>query len=424
MPRPPVAAPALLLALVGCRTPTPTVRADPIDAGPEVAPAPPPTKGSTRERWALVMGWVVDLDAPATTRVLEKAVLAEAWRGDRGYVLAKSEELTAYDLPSGKALFRAHVPHACRTLVAGERWVYCVGEAKVTAFAAKDGTPRALPGPTPTWASVVETKTHTLLFGASKIAAYDAALAVAGTTPVVGVSYAPQPFLTAHGPCFSDRLGGMRLVCADDAGALRHVTAWPPTAAAAGASFPVDTAHRTTPSGPTWVLQSATFGPPKPALLAELPASGAPPTKVLEVVEHALAPAVREDGGLEGLVVRRGKTLALLDDKGATKWTAKVAPFGEAGRAVVVGDTLVLAVHSPIASGCALLGLHRTTGAVLYQADVLELPIAHSAYLNDVDLEIRGKLVRLSGREAGIRYEQLFDAATGKRLFAEARLRW
>ncbi|MBS2019319.1 MAG: hypothetical protein JST00_41025 [Deltaproteobacteria bacterium] len=413
---------ACALALLGCRPSTPTVRADPVDATPDVAPPAPP-KAGVRERWALVKGRVVDLDAPATTHTLSTSVVVEAWHGDRGYVVDKGELLTAYDLPSGKASWSAHVPHVCRTLVAGARWVYCVDEAKVTAFATKDGAVSAVPKPTPAWAAVVETPMRTLLFGAAIVAAFDPALAPSATTPLTSVGYTPRPFATTKGPCFADRSAGIRVTCLDEAGTLRHVTSFPLTPKA-GASFPLDTVHRTDPNGPVWLMHSATFGPVGPAILLELPAAGVAPTKALEVVEQALAPALREDGGLEGLVVRRGKTIALLDDKGATRWVAKVDPFGETGHAVVVGDTVVVAVHSPIASGCALIGLHRTTGALLYQADVLQLPIAHSAYLNDVELEIRGKLVRLSGHEAGIRYEQLFDAATGKRLYAEAQLRW
>lgn len=412
-----------LFALLGCRSPTPLVRADPVDAGPEATAPPTPTKLSTRDRWALVAGRVVDLDAPVATHELGKHVKGEAVRGDRGYVVGADDVLRAYDLPSGKVLWSVTPPHACRSLVAGPRWLHCVDEAKVTAYSPKDGAATPLPGALPPWAAVFETRARTLVFGATKLSVYDATLSPLTSTSL-SASYPPRPFATPAGPCFADRGVGFGVTCFDEAGVLRHATSFPPTPAKAGASFPLDSVHRTDPTGPTWTLHASTFGPIGPAVLVQVPASGAAPFEVMRVVEHALAPALREDGALEGLVVRRGKTLALLDEKGATRWTAKIDPYGETGHAVVVGDTLVLAIHSPISSGCSVVGLHRTTGAVLYQADVLQLPIAHSAYLNDVDLEVRGKTVRLSGHEAGIRYEQLFDVATGKRLFAEARLRW
>jgi outer membrane protein assembly factor BamB len=432
MRRHPLVLPSLWLAaalLAGCRGGGSQVvaRPDPVDvtdATPKVADAGPPApEAPTLARYALVVGQVVDLDLMKTTHALaSKVPKGEAVRGDRGYLLGDDGVLRAYDLGTGALLWKQKPAHDCRGFVAGARFVYCANDTEVTAFATKDGAPTALPKSKSTgaWGNAMDTielKDRLVVLSSDEVRLYEGTtLAPVGSRPWTVPSPYPAPYDTELGPCIARHGSGLVVTCLDAMGGTRFSKTYPTTKPGESSSWFQVSSHA------GWALAANSWGKPERSVLVD--ADG---TEVARVERNVIAPVVRAKPkpAIDGLVVSHPKGIELLELSGTSRWTAATKPYGETGRAFVEGETIVLAVYHRIASGCQLFGLDRATGKLLWTGDVLQLPIAHSIYSNDVELELRpGSLVRLSGHEAGIRYEQLFEVSSGKRVFAEARMRW
>jgi hypothetical protein len=77
-----------------------------------------------------------------------------------------------------------------------------------------------------------------------------------------------------------------------------------------------------------------------------------------------------------------------------------------------------------LASGSRLFAVDFKTGAPRWSADVEQLNVSHSKYLNDVTLSLSGARVTMRGLESGGCYEQTFDAATGRRLTSRKWGKW
>jgi hypothetical protein len=399
--------------------------ADLADAAPRDVDAAPKTPDApTPDRYALVVGNVVDLETKTTTHALATKPKAEAVRGDRGYLVGADDVLRAHDLGSGLLLWKQKPTHDCRVLVAGARFVYCANDESVTAFAIKDGAPTALPKATTASSGTmrpIEAKGYLIVLSSHEVRIFDGAtLSPTSTRPWSASSLYPAPHDTPNGPCFASHGAELTLTCFDGAGATRFAKTYPTRKPGETSSWFLVSNHA------GWVLAANSWGKPERSVLVD--ADGA---EVARIERNVVAQVVRAAPKLapmlaiDGLVVLHPKGLELLELSGASRWTAPLKLYGESGRAVVVGDTIVLAVFHRIATGCQLFGLDRATGKLLWTGDHLQLPIAHSIYSNEVAVEVRpGGLVRLSGDEAGIRYEELFEVGSGKRVFAEAQMRW
>jgi outer membrane protein assembly factor BamB len=140
-------------------------------------------------------------------------------------------------------------------------------------------------------------------------------------------------------------------------------------------------------------------------------------------VHAAVASLVRREGGPLAGLLRAPPNVALLDLAGHELWTTRDLAHGDSARALVAGDTLVVAVYRKSTTGAELVGLDRATGAKRWTGDVELLPISHSVYSNDVTLRLVGGAVVMRGREAMLDYLELFDPATGKRLYSTVRRR-
>jgi outer membrane protein assembly factor BamB len=114
--------------------------------------------------------------------------------------------------------------------------------------------------------------------------------------------------------------------------------------------------------------------------------------------------------------------LRRLDAKGAVQWE-QAASWREAARVVQVGSLLIVANYSPIATGTTLFALDVTTGKPAWTADVDSLPIEHSKYANQVELELTERGLLLRGHESSQEFAQLFDVTSGKRLGSAVRRR-
>jgi len=91
--------------------------------------------------------------------------------------------------------------------------------------------------------------------------------------------------------------------------------------------------------------------------------------------------------------------------------------LGDKMHIIVDENKLIVAAFSPIASGCDLVCINLQTGKEIWHADVQQLMVEHSKYLNEVYLDKIGNRIVLVGKEMGGSYVQVFDIETGKSLF-------
>jgi outer membrane protein assembly factor BamB len=166
------------------------------------------------------------------------------------------------------------------------------------------------------------------------------------------------------------------------------------------------------------IVGSWLFSGPRRAVVVALPSG----TEVAHVEDSVAAVVERPDGTPDGLVaIDRG--LRYLDLAGKVSWSTPTTS-GDSAAAVSVDGKLIVATFSPLASGVQLEAFDRTTGKKVWTGDVELRPVAHSAYANRVTLEHRAGVLLLRGDESAWSYLQLFEPATGKRLFSDAATRW
>ncbi|MDX2359443.1 MAG: hypothetical protein QNK23_01460 [Crocinitomicaceae bacterium] len=108
--------------------------------------------------------------------------------------------------------------------------------------------------------------------------------------------------------------------------------------------------------------------------------------------------------------------------KAGWKYTTEQAKALGRNMQVIFDDNkLIVAVFSPIASGCDLVCINLQTGREIWHAEVEQLLVDHSQYLNNVYLDKFDDKIVLVGNEIGGAYVQIFDSATGKNLFTRTR---
>lgn len=80
-------------------------------------------------------------------------------------------------------------------------------------------------------------------------------------------------------------------------------------------------------------------------------------------------------------------------------------------------DTLFVAAHSHIASGCEVVAVDLQSGKTLWKTRLQGIgPIEHSQYLNRINIDTDGKRIIVYGNEANGRYIEHLDLKTGKML--------
>src|SRR5262249_30909013 len=91
---------------------------------------------------------------------------------------------------------------------------------------------------------------------------------------------------------------------------------------------------------------------------------------------------------------------------------------GSSATTLLVGNTLVVASFHRYATGARLFALDIRSGAQLWTADVVQMMVGHSEYMNDVGLTATENHVEMRGFESAGCYLQIFELATGKRVFS------
>jgi hypothetical protein len=141
---------------------------------------------------------------------------------------------------------------------------------------------------------------------------------------------------------------------------------------------------------------------------------------VLDVPQAPASLVETREGALAGLLLVEKNGLAFVSARARDLAPTRVVlgpVFGNSASVVLDGDecTAWIALFHRIATGSALVSVDLCTGALRWTADVQQLNVAHSKYFSDVTVEKRADEIVLTGVEAGGCYEQVFDAATGRR---------
>jgi hypothetical protein len=109
----------------------------------------------------------------------------------------------------------------------------------------------------------------------------------------------------------------------------------------------------------------------------------------------------------------------------ATRWRVDGLHTGDESAAVLVSDgQLVVASFHFASSGSRLFALDLASGTPRWLAEVVQMNVPHSEYMNDVTLERDGDVIVMRGYEAGGGYEQRFDWRTGQRLSSTIARLW
>lgn len=100
-------------------------------------------------------------------------------------------------------------------------------------------------------------------------------------------------------------------------------------------------------------------------------------------------------------------------------WSAPLRnKFYDEAESLVSDSILVMATYPKIATGSALSAYNIHTGKLLWNAEVEQINADHSQYYNKVLLSKYKDKVIMEGIEANGQYVQIFDLASGKRLFS------
>lgn len=376
--------------------------------GPDLADASPPDTAVTEaplERF-MVGARIVDVPSRAVAHELQKKPPTFSDVDRTSAFVVHEGVVRAFD--SHTAAERWHVtPPRCRQFAMTEHAVYCAGDDDIYALAKTDGATTKIPG----------TKPVSQMFG---VGGHLVVLRAGGTlesypegsaTPVATTS-AP---LHAYRPLVADRDG----FCAA-APSVKGVFAgcWSPTLS------------------PRWTRAITIAKPGDPSLMSfdarrvghGFLVAGTHPwgtsvhravvvrlsggDEVAHVDEDVAAVAARNDREIDGLITLN-KGLRYLEPNGTLRWSAPALRVDDSADALLDGDRLLVATYPAISSGAALYALDVKTGALQW-THVPPMPgIAHSAYINDVQLTIMANTLVMRGHEAGVEYASLLDRTTG-----------
>lgn len=123
------------------------------------------------------------------------------------------------------------------------------------------------------------------------------------------------------------------------------------------------------------------------------------------------------DRRLAGWVSTEDSGRKLNVEIGPRKFTIADEQSGDAVKAILANNTLYLAHYHNIATGCGLSAYDINTGTRIWRAEVKQLMVGHSEYYNLVYLSLAAGRLILEAHEAAGTYLQIFDPASGKRLF-------
>jgi hypothetical protein len=110
--------------------------------------------------------------------------------------------------------------------------------------------------------------------------------------------------------------------------------------------------------------------------------------------------------------------LRRLDAAGRRVWREELRPSAADSAAMLLdSDTLYAALYSELATGGQVVALDARSGTPRWTTELIALgPLHHGKYRNRVQLRLLGGRLVVFGDEAGGRYVEVLDPATGRRL--------
>ena len=348
----------------------------------------------------VIAGELVDLGAVKSIATLTPDfAAAQAVSRDTAYLWVRGD-VRAYDTTTGTA--RWSKPESeCRHMAATSRGAFCATPSGARFFRAANGDASIVGAATPA-SQVLVLGSHTLvLHGDATVEALDDANAALGSVSLPAMPDDGLAIASALA-CGAQRSNtSTRVFCVDATPRL----VWSKVSPVAGGLVQqVDGMIVIASDTWTHAVSSEVMRTTDGATLLAIP-------------NVRLGAALATNGALDGALASN-PNLALYDATGAVKWkwTWSSPHANEAIHAKRVGANIVLALHSPIATGTQLVAVDAATGTLAWRGDVESLPISHSKYSNHVELDVRGQNVLLVGRESSQEYAQSFDATSGRRI--------
>lgn len=107
-----------------------------------------------------------------------------------------------------------------------------------------------------------------------------------------------------------------------------------------------------------------------------------------------------------------------LDARGAVVWTRSVRGLPRSAAAMVIdGDTLYAALYNGAHSGCRVAAFDARSGALRWEKPLQGLGfVAHSAYMNRVQMQLTRQGLVVYGNEWRGRYVEMLSPADGQQL--------
>lgn len=404
---------AAAYALLACSRRELAVVPDRVDAAPapkKVAPAPRPER-------EIVGGQVVDLDTRAVVHLLSKAAPTfSALDESSAYLVDGAGEVHAFDLDTGKERWKSKPPR-CSQLASSRGELYCVDDTHVHALAKSNGLTRTIAG-TKAIAQLIGVGGHLVVVRSGGALESFAE----GSSTVVGTAATPLhawPRMIARGDevCgAAHAVGGVFAGC----WSATLVPRWTRTIALAKPTDPPHTTFSVRALGPDFLVVGTWWGAKAVQRGAVVRLSDG---LELTRVEEDVAAAVSRDGKTLEALVSLHKGLRLLEPGGAVRWTSTVKTWGDSADSVLHGSDLVVATWSAASTGAELHAFDATGKPRWTRAPSLS-PIAHSAYVNHVELSLRAGVVAMRGHEAAFEYLALFDPKTGTSLLNVVQNLW
>jgi len=402
---------ALVVVLSGCS------RRDEVRPDPVHTPAPPPApkKLAPAVERAVVAGVVVDLSARKVLYTLSKdPPTFEALDETSAFLVDRKGVVHAFDLGTG--VERWHVtPPRCSQFTSTDGELYCVEDTHVHALAKGTGALRTIPG-TGTITQVLGLARHLVVLrsGGSLESIPE------GTSKVIGSTTTPLhtwPKLVRHGTdvCGANSVAkGVFAACWEPT----LVPRWSNTFVLAKPGEP-STSFLPRAIGPELLVAGTWWssGPIERSLVVRL-SDGVETTRLEQDVAGVLS---HDATTLDGLLSLK-KDLRFLDATGKLQWSMPKV-WGDSAAAATADGRLFVAIYSSGSAGAQLYAFDGG-GTPAWTATPTLPPIAHSAYINHVELSIRAGLVAMHGEEAAVEYLSLFEPKTGKPVIEVVRPLW
>jgi hypothetical protein len=395
---------ALLLAtvvLAACSRREAKVGPDLVDA----APADAAVVEAPLDRF-MVGARIVDVPARVVAHELMKKPPTFAQLDRETAFIVHEGVVRAFD--SKTAIERWHVtPPRCRLFAMTEHEVHCAGDDDIYAIAKSDGTVRKIASGRPI-SQLLGVGRHLIVLRAgSELESYrEGDTTAIATTKAVLHAYRG---LIKYGDGFCGAAASVKGGVFAGCWSSTLTPKWTRAITIARPGDPTLTSYDVIRLANGFLVAgSFPFRTPDRAVVVRLSDGD----EVARVDKDVAAVTARNEREIDGLISLK-KGLRYLEPNGTVRWSAPKLRVDDSADALLDGERVFVATYPMISSGASLFALDRKTGALLFTHSPPMPSIAHSAYMNDVELAIVANTLVMRGHEAGVEYASLLDRTTG-----------